>query len=62
MMTPLSINIWKNGEIAIKNNYAYSSYPTGAAVTLTDFNFAAAWDWGFTSYTIDTVKNIMDKL
>lgn len=60
MITP-SISIEKSG-IAIKNHYAYpySSYPSSAAVTLGDFNFAAAGDWGCTSNTIDTVQNIID--
>jgi hypothetical protein len=53
-----------------KNHYAYSSplspsspssQPVAAAITLPDFNFAAAGDWGCTSDTIDTVKNIIDK-
>jgi hypothetical protein len=60
MITP-SISIEKSG-IAIKNHYAYpySSYPSSAAVTLGNFNFAAAGDWGCTSNTIDTVQNIID--
>ncbi|MGZ5509742.1 MAG: metallophosphoesterase [Nitrososphaeraceae archaeon] len=60
MITP-SISIEKSG-IAIKNQYAYpySSYPSSAAVTLGDFNFAAAGDWGCTSNTINTVQNIID--
>ena len=60
MITP-SISIEKSG-IAIKNHYAYpySSYPSSAAVTLGDFNFAAAGDWGCTSNTINTVQNIID--
>jgi len=68
-MTTLSISIEKSG-IAIKNHYAYSSplspslpssLAAAAAITLPDFNFAAAGDWGCTSDTIDTVKNIIDK-
>jgi calcineurin-like phosphoesterase family protein len=60
MITP-SISIEKSG-IAIKNHYAYpySSYPSSAAVTLGNFNFAAAGDWGCTSNTINTVQNIID--
>lgn len=60
MITP-SISIEKSG-IAIKNHYAYpySSYPSSAAVTIGDFNFAAAGDWGCTSNTINTVQNIID--
>ena len=60
MITP-SISIEKSG-IAIKNHYEYpySSYPSSAAVTLGDFNFAAAGDWGCTSNTINTVQNIID--
>jgi calcineurin-like phosphoesterase family protein len=60
MITP-SISIEKSG-IAIKNQYAYpySSYPLSAAVTLGDFNFAAAGDWGCTSNTKNTVQNIID--
>ncbi|HEY3527110.1 MAG TPA: metallophosphoesterase, partial [Nitrososphaeraceae archaeon] len=67
MMTATpSISIEKSG-ITIKNQYAYAS-PTSSssslpqtAVTLADFNFAAVGDWGCTSDTIDTVKNIVDK-
>jgi hypothetical protein len=70
IMTIPSISIEKSG-IAIKNHYAYSSsysssssssYPatTAAGITLADFNFAAAGDWGCTSDTIDTLKNIID--
>ncbi len=60
MITP-SISIEKSG-IAIKNHYAYpySSYPSSAAVTLGNFNFAVAGDWGCTSNTINTVQNIID--
>lgn len=63
MMTTPSISIEKSG-ITIKNHYAYASPPSlypASAVTLADFNFAAVGDWGCTSDTIDTVKNIMDK-
>ena len=69
MMATPSISIEKSG-ITIQNHYAYASptspptpYPTTAvtAVTLADFNFAAVGDWGCTSDTIDTVKNIVDK-
>ncbi|HEU4483719.1 MAG TPA: purple acid phosphatase [Nitrososphaeraceae archaeon] len=62
-MTIPSISIEKSG-IAIKNHSAYSqySYPaTAAGVTLADFNFAAAGDWGCTSDTTDTLKNIIDQ-
>ena len=65
LITP-SLSIEKSG-IAIKNHYAYSSpppspsYSSTAAVTLGDFNFAAAGDWGCTSNTIDTVQNIIDQ-
>ena len=75
IMTIPSISIEKSG-IAIKNHYAYSSsaavssssaavssspYPTiAASITLADFNFAAAEDWGCTFDTIDTLKNIID--
>ena len=67
IMTIPSISIEKSG-IAIKNHYAYSSssssssYPatTAAGITLADFNFAAAGDWGCTSDTTDTLKNIID--
>src|SRR5215204_5084831 len=74
IMTIPSISIEKSG-IAIKNHYAYSSsasssssssssssYPTiAASITLADFNFAAAGDWGCTSDTIATLKNIIDQ-
>jgi hypothetical protein len=72
IMTISSISIEKSG-IAIKNHYAYSSsfsaaaspsssYPTiASSITLADFNFAAAGDWGCTSDTIDTLKNIIDQ-
>jgi Calcineurin-like phosphoesterase len=75
IMTIPSISIEKSG-IAIKNHYAYSSsaaafsssssssssYPTiSSSITLAGFNFAAAGDWGCTSDTIDTLKNIMDQ-
>jgi hypothetical protein len=68
MMTATpTISLEKSG-ITIKNQYAYAS-PTSSsssslpqtAVTLADFNFAAVGDWGCTSDTIDTVKNIVDK-
>ena len=63
IMTISSISIEKSG-IAMKNHYAYSStsYPvtTAAGITLTDFNFVAAGDWGCTSDTTDTLKNIID--
>ena len=67
IMTIPSISIEKSG-IAIKNHSAYSSsaaasssYPTIApSITLADFNFAAAGDWGCTFDTIDTLKNIID--
>ena len=63
IMTIPSISIEKSG-IAIKNHYAYSSssYPatTAAGITLADFNFAAAGDWGCTPDTTDTLKNIID--
>src|SRR5215208_1834899 len=64
IMTIPTISIEKNG-IAIQNHYAYSSsfsYPAlEASNALADFNFAAAGDWGCTSDTIDTVKNIIDQ-
>jgi hypothetical protein len=72
MITLLPISIEKNG-ITIKNHhytayaspsspsYPSSSSPTKSAVTLADFNFVAVGDWGCTSDTIDTVKNIVDK-
>jgi predicted MPP superfamily phosphohydrolase len=74
MVTTPSISIEKSG-ITIKNYYAYSSplasSPSNSSsssllsqqiadTTLADFNFAAAGDWGCTSDTINTVKNIMD--
>ena len=67
-MTISSISIEKN-VISIKNNNAYSSpstseppsYSSTSAVTLGDFNFGAAGDWGCTSNTIDTVQNIIDR-
>ena len=71
IITIPSINIEKSG-ITIKNHYAYSfpsnssssysllSQQTAATTTLADFNFAAAGDWGCTSDTINTVRNIMD--
>ena len=68
--TTPSISIEKSG-ITIKKHYAYSSPLVSssssllpnqtAATTLVDFNFAAAGDWGCTSDTTDTVKNIMDR-
>lgn len=70
IMTIPSISIEKSG-IAIKNHSAYSSspaassftsYPTiAASIALADFNFAAAGDWGCTSDTVDTLKNIIDQ-
>src|ERR671911_2062813 len=69
IMTIPSISIEKSG-IVIKNHSAYSSsaaassssYPTiAASITLADFNFAAAGDWGCTSDTVDTLKNIIDQ-
>ena len=64
IMTIPTISIEKN-RIAIQNHYAYSSsfsYPAlEANNALADFNFAAAGDWGCTSDTIDTVKNIIDQ-
>ena len=69
IMTIPSISIEKSG-IAIKNHSAYSSSaassftsdPTiAASIALADFNFAAAGDWGCTSDTVDTLKNIIDQ-
>ncbi|HEU5461406.1 MAG TPA: metallophosphoesterase [Nitrososphaeraceae archaeon] len=67
MITP-SINIEKSG-IGIKNHSAYSSssssssssnpVTTSAGINLADFNFAAAGDWGCTSDTTNTLKNII---
>jgi Calcineurin-like phosphoesterase len=66
IMTIPSISIEKSG-IAIKNHQAYSSSSsssylatTAAGITLADFNFAAAGDWGCTPDTTDTLKNIID--
>src|SRR5919107_605321 len=64
IMTIPTISIEKN-RTAIQNHYAYSSsfsYPAvEASNALADFNFAAAGDWGCTSDTINTVKNIIDQ-
>ena len=64
----LSINEERRG-IAIKNYNAYafshplpySYYPIAVDATLADFNFAAAGDWGCTSDTTNTVKNIIEQ-
>lgn len=66
MMTATPTISLEKSRITIKNQSAYAS-PTSSsslpqtAVTLADFNFAAVGDWGCTSDTIDTVKNIVDK-
>jgi hypothetical protein len=39
-------------------NFAYAS---ASSSLIPDFNFAAVGDWECTSYTIDTVNNILDK-
>jgi Calcineurin-like phosphoesterase len=61
VMVILSISI--QGGIAIVENHSVygSSPPPSPTATLSDFNFAAAGDWGCTSHTTDTVKNILDK-
>ena len=67
-MTISSISI-ENNVISIKNHNAYSSpspstsnppsYSSTTAVTLGDFNFGAAGDWGYTSNTIDRLVTIL---
>jgi len=56
--------ISENNRITVKNHYAYSSpssLPSTDFTLAADFNFVAVGDWGCTSDTIDTVKNIIDK-
>jgi len=64
MITPSSISIVEKNGITIKNNL-YGAYASPSPHTtksdIVDFNFASAGDWGCTSDTIDTVKNIVDK-
>jgi hypothetical protein len=45
--------------VTIEDHHVYAS-PSSTS-TLPSFNFAAAGDWGCTSYTIDTVNNLVDK-
>ena len=71
-ISPISITIEKSG-ITIKNYYAYSSTSNSSSIssslsqqtaadntTLADYNLAAAGDWGCTTDTINTVKNIIN--
>ncbi len=67
IMTTFSISIEKS-DITLKNHDAHSSLSpsssplsAGTLNTLTDFNFAAVGDWGCTSDTTNTLKNIQDK-
>jgi predicted MPP superfamily phosphohydrolase len=63
MITPSSISIVEKNEITIKNNH-YTAYASPSHTTqsnIVNFKFAAAGDWGCTSDTIATLKNIIDK-
>jgi hypothetical protein len=65
VMVVLSISI--EGRIAIVENYSIyaspppSPPPSSTATLSSDFNFAAAGDWGCTDDTIDIVNSILDK-
>ena len=43
-------------DTTLSNNNGYKAYGS-----LSDFNFAAAGDWGCNSNTVDTVNNIVNK-
>jgi hypothetical protein len=49
------------GIAIVENHSVYASTSSPSTATLSDFNFAAAGDWGCTDDTTDTVNNIVDK-
>jgi hypothetical protein len=58
-MVILSTNI---EGVTTGDHSVYASTSSSSRSTLSpDFNFAAAGDWGCTSHTTDTIKNILDK-
>src|ERR687898_1182338 len=70
IVTTSPISIIEKSGITIENYHAYSSpsnsssslsqQTTADNTTLADYNLAAAGDWGCTTDTINTVKNIMN--
>ena len=53
--------IEREGIAIVENHSVYASPSPSNTSTLPGFNFAATGDWGCTSHTTDTVKNILDK-